>query len=760
MALTFPLSLAVTPASSVPGEGCEGVPESCDDLPTWRCVWVRAPQSDDPAQAGQRLRGRILVPAGAQAPLDIRARVAGRIYLASLGEATMPDAGFEFVIELSGPGGDQRVSIEAWEQGRGWREFYSTDIGVGGAEPRVLTRQQPPTSAGDQLLRQLHAIKKYPAQAGQAARLVAEMESAWGPWAVPVAPWWGHLECGEDSAAAYIVGHGLISLGGWVAHEQQAVRRVDAWVHPWLPARLEGGWPRPDVAEVFPALVEAGTSGFSGQVAVPLSLPQPWNLTIVATLADGTRQRVFARRIKGPALSEGVHDQLPVYSRKTLWRALRDLRPVAGGWRGIWRQRRAVWAAARLYREEAAIDECSLPIDFWRAPVNRDAAACRLSVVMVNDNLTLGGAAWFAYEYASYLRSILGWHVHLIAPVDGPMRAIALAAGFRVSVAAPEREGNLEDSALDWRKADLVIVNTLVAHWAIPLARRWRKPSLLYLHEGSRLNRLCGAQTTVALTQASSRAIAEATRVVLLTCWTYVCHAPHQRAGNFRLLRSWVDLQRLDLYAAQHHPGDLRRRHGIGERSFVFACLGSICERKGQRVLLHAVQWLRRGHAAIDDLVVLLVGAQATPDVARLREEIERLQLTEIRLVDETPQALEFLHLADAYVCPSYEEGFPRAVMEAAALRKWIVATAIPGNREMLSDQEAWLVPAGDPPALAEAMAQVRAAARARDRSRPEAARWRMERWYDDNQSLPVHAALAAETAALGKGNGGGEEGA
>lgn len=64
---------------------------------------------------------------------------------------------------------------------------------------------------------------------------------------------------------------------------------------------------------------------------------------------------------------------------------------------------------------------------------------------------------------------------------------------------------------------------------------------------------------------------------------------------------------------------------------------------------------------------------------------------------------------AAAVVClPSYREGLPKVLVEAAACARPIVATDVPGCREIARDGEnALLVPARDPGALAEALARL-----------------------------------------------------
>jgi glycosyltransferase involved in cell wall biosynthesis len=57
-------------------------------------------------------------------------------------------------------------------------------------------------------------------------------------------------------------------------------------------------------------------------------------------------------------------------------------------------------------------------------------------------------------------------------------------------------------------------------------------------------------------------------------------------------------------------------------------------------------------------------------------------------------------------VClPSYREGLPKALLEAAASARAIVAADVPGSREIVRPGEnGWLVPARDAAALATAL--------------------------------------------------------
>ena len=68
-------------------------------------------------------------------------------------------------------------------------------------------------------------------------------------------------------------------------------------------------------------------------------------------------------------------------------------------------------------------------------------------------------------------------------------------------------------------------------------------------------------------------------------------------------------------------------------------------------------------------------------------------------------QIIEILNVTDVFVNPSYSEGLPTSVMEAAAVGVPIVATDVGGTREIIEHgKTGWLIKAGEPRQIAEAV--------------------------------------------------------
>jgi colanic acid/amylovoran biosynthesis glycosyltransferase len=132
-------------------------------------------------------------------------------------------------------------------------------------------------------------------------------------------------------------------------------------------------------------------------------------------------------------------------------------------------------------------------------------------------------------------------------------------------------------------------------------------------------------------------------------------------------------------------------------------CVGRLCERKGQVLLVEAAR--RLAGQGLDFTLVLAGDGE-------LRCEIERLIASyklegNIRVTGwiSNERVRDEILAAQALVLPSFAEGLPVVIMEAMALGRPIISTYVAGIPELVRPGEhGWLVPAGDVNALIEAM--------------------------------------------------------
>jgi glycosyltransferase involved in cell wall biosynthesis len=146
-----------------------------------------------------------------------------------------------------------------------------------------------------------------------------------------------------------------------------------------------------------------------------------------------------------------------------------------------------------------------------------------------------------------------------------------------------------------------------------------------------------------------------------------------------------------------------------GEPEILYA--GQLYPWKGVDVLVEAFARVPRGR------LVILGGLEGERDLARVRALVDRLGLgTRVDMPGLVPQArvAEALARATVVAVPFVRTAMterhtsPLKAFEAMAAGRAIVASDLPSTREVLSHGEtAWLVPPGDPAALAEGLVRL-----------------------------------------------------
>lgn len=138
------------------------------------------------------------------------------------------------------------------------------------------------------------------------------------------------------------------------------------------------------------------------------------------------------------------------------------------------------------------------------------------------------------------------------------------------------------------------------------------------------------------------------------------------------------------------------------EGKTVIGSLGRLHPQKGYDVLLEALAALAAAPGV--GCHVLLIGEG--PERARLHDQARRLGIEDrISFAGEMADPSRLLEKMDVYVQPSRFEGTPNAVMEAMALGRPVVASAVDGIREIFGgNPPGWLVRPEDPVALAGAL--------------------------------------------------------
>ena len=164
---------------------------------------------------------------------------------------------------------------------------------------------------------------------------------------------------------------------------------------------------------------------------------------------------------------------------------------------------------------------------------------------------------------------------------------------------------------------------------------------------------------------------------------------------------------RLDRFDPSRISGEDRRRVraelGLSDDHLVIGMIGRLVAEKGY---LEAFAATKRVAERVPKARFLFIGPFEDKHDAIGPDALDRHGITNVAQLLGYRSDVERLYAAmDVYMLPSHREGFPRSVMEAAAMGKPCVVTDVRGCRQTVDhDVTGLVVPARDPEALADAL--------------------------------------------------------
>ena len=146
----------------------------------------------------------------------------------------------------------------------------------------------------------------------------------------------------------------------------------------------------------------------------------------------------------------------------------------------------------------------------------------------------------------------------------------------------------------------------------------------------------------------------------------------------------------------------LRERYGIPTHALVLGYVGRVVRDKG--IVELAESWKRLSET-FPSLHLLIVGAFETQDPLPPDVEQALRNDSNVHLAGHVEDPRPFFAAMDVLVLPTYREGLPMVLLEAAAMELPVVATRIPGCTDAVIDGVTGiLVPVRDAGALTEAV--------------------------------------------------------
>lgn len=177
--------------------------------------------------------------------------------------------------------------------------------------------------------------------------------------------------------------------------------------------------------------------------------------------------------------------------------------------------------------------------------------------------------------------------------------------------------------------------------------------------------------------------------------------ARHGRVSPSRIRRVYYGVDATSLQPRRPRA-EVRAELGLPADAPVLVCVGRLAPQKDHPTLLAAMARLP------DEVLLLVVGGDPFGDgEARLAAGVRDLGLQRrVRLLGIRHDVPDLLGASDLFVLPSLWEGLGLVFLESMAARLPVVATDVSAIPEVVEDGvSGWLVPPGDPAALAAAIA-------------------------------------------------------
>jgi glycosyltransferase involved in cell wall biosynthesis len=141
-----------------------------------------------------------------------------------------------------------------------------------------------------------------------------------------------------------------------------------------------------------------------------------------------------------------------------------------------------------------------------------------------------------------------------------------------------------------------------------------------------------------------------------------------------------------------------RRIFGLTMSELVIGTIGEFTKNKGQEYLIEAAQKLFKIQNSKFKILIIGWGKEKS----NLKSQISNLGLqNNVFLIDNLPNAAQYLKAFDIFVLPSLKEGLPYTLLEAGLAELPVIATKVGGIPEIIGHDEGLLVEPGNADDLA-----------------------------------------------------------
>ncbi len=321
-----------------------------------------------------------------------------------------------------------------------------------------------------------------------------------------------------------------------------------------------------------------------------------------------------------------------------------------------------------------------------------------LKVLMCSNALNLTGAPNTQYEVAINLASKGLIKPIVFSPTDGPLRKAYEEKGIEViihqhplilgcNLTAYNSSLELLQQEIKKHHIDVIYANTLESFFIIDCARQLNIPCVWNIHESEPWENYYLSRYGVEIAKKALECFDYPYHFIFGSHATCELYQKLNYKHNFGVIHTVLDLNRLTESASKWQRSDARKSLGIEDNQITILLLGTVCERKGQQELIHALAELPSNWYC--SISCLIVGDRPSEYSSKLHQIVKELPETlqsKIHIIPETQDVGKYYQAADIFVCTSRIECYPRVTLEAMAYDLPIITTPAFGITEQIEN--------------------------------------------------------------------------
>lgn len=315
----------------------------------------------------------------------------------------------------------------------------------------------------------------------------------------------------------------------------------------------------------------------------------------------------------------------------------------------------------------------------------------------ISHNLNLEGAPLQLFDIFNGLnKKYSDFEFEIWSPLDGPLKNIIEDSGIKVRIVNISSGRNLPteiniDEEYQRKYINLlkennihgVIANTLESFYAVNYASEAGIPSIWLIHESVDYERYFD-YISHAMQEKFIHAFGKAYKLLFVADATKELYRRVDCRHSSYTIHNSIKTDEIEQYKNNWSKQDVREKLSIDKNKIIGVMVGTVCERKGQKDIVYAVQKLKEKYPN-DDVCIYIVGGRKNEYTDEIKSLIQEYCLEDsIKIIMETKDVFPYYRASDYLVFTSYNESYPRVMIEAMLFDLPVITTNVYGIKEQI----------------------------------------------------------------------------